>query len=256
MCLILFAWNAHPDYELVVAANRDEFHARPTAAASFWQDEPTVLAGRDLQAGGTWMGVSRNGRFAAITNYREPAAPEIPLERSRGVLVRDFLTSRAGPGVTAENLEHDGSQYRGFNLLLGHPGELDYVSNRGRPAETVAPGIHGLSNHLLNTDWPKIHEGRERLADIVERDDIDREALFALMTDRSPVGGTLPGGEVPRLAPEDLVRHYFIGSPVYGTRSTTVLLIGRNGRVIFEERRFNPQGEYDGVSAFEFERVL
>ena len=255
MCLILFAWDAHPDYEYVAVANRDEFHARPTAAAAFWQDEPAILAGRDLQAGGTWMGVSRNGRFAAITNYREPAAPEIPLERSRGVLVRDFLTSKAGPGVAAESLEHEAAQYRGFNLMLGHAGELVYVSNRGAQARAVAPGIHGLSNHLLDTDWPKVHEGRERLANIVERDVIDREALFALMTDRKPVGGTLPGGEAPRLAPEDLVRHYFIESSVYGTRSITVLLLRRDGLITFEERRFSPDGEHDGVSVFEFERA-
>lgn len=254
MCLVLFAWDAHPRYELVVVANRDEFHARPSAAAAFWQDRPGLLAGRDLQAGGTWMGVTGDGRFAAITNYREPSAPEVPLELSRGFLVRDFLTSRTAPLAAAKELQREGKRYRGFSLLLGRPGELVYVSNRSKSVLAVAPGVHGLSNHLLDTDWPKVHEGRERLARIVEQDCVDRAALLRLMTDRSPVGGTLPGGVAPRLAPEDLVRHYFIESPVYGTRSTTVLLAGRDGRIEFEERRFSAGGVQEGVETFEFKR--
>jgi uncharacterized protein with NRDE domain len=257
VCLILFGWRAHPRYELVVAANRDEFHQRPTADAAFWQEEPTLLAGRDLQAGGTWMGVTRSGRFAAITNYREPLAPETPLERSRGGLVRDYLAGEAVPEDAASRLSGAGSHYRGFNLLMGQlagrSAQLVYVSNRSEGCKAVAAGVHGLSNHLLDTDWPKVRDGRARLAAVLSEDVIDSETLFDLMTDRGEAGGSLPGAMESHLAPEALARHYFIVSPVYGTRSTTVLLAGTDGRLRFEERRFGPDGALIGRSDYEFD---
>ncbi len=240
MCLILFGWQAHPRFELVLVANRDEFHARPTAPASFWADQPGLLAGRDLQAGGTWMGVTREGRFAAITNYREQQRP-VRSEKSRGALVTDSLLVARGPFAAASSLEGDG--YGGFNLLVGAPGELAYASNRGRGPETVKPGIHGLSNHLLNTGWPKVEWGLERFAGVLEAPVPDPASLFDIVTDRDRVGGSLPGGVPPRLAPEELMRHLFIQSPVYGTRSSTVLLIGVEGQVYFEERSFSPDAE-------------
>ena len=240
MCLILFAWQAHPEYELVLAANRDEFHARPTAPADFWDTQPGLLAGRDLEAGGTWMGITRQGRFAAVTNYREHQRPETT-EQSRGALVTDYLLGDAGPAASAASLAGDG--YSGFNLLMGAPGELAYASNRGRGPETVRPGVHGLSNHLLNTEWPKVEWGLVRFAGVLERSDLDPEALFEIVLDGDRVGGALPGGVPPRLAPEELMRHLFIQSPVYGTRSSTVLLIGVNGQVYFEERSFSADAE-------------
>lgn len=242
MCLILFAWQSHPRYALVVAANRDEFHQRPSAPARFWEDEPEILAGRDLQAGGTWLGITRSGRFAAITNYREPAVPEIPLERSRGHLVRDYLASEMAPLVYARSLMSEQSSYRGFNLLLGSPESLVYASNRDGDPIVVNAGSHGLSNHLLDTDWPKVHSGRKRLAEVLQEDQPMEEALFDLLTDR-----TLTPGEIPRnlesdLAPERLMKHYFIVNPVYGTRCSTVLFISRDGDIGFHERQFDPQG--------------
>lgn len=240
MCLILFAWKAHPEYELVLVANRDEFHARPTAPASFWADQPGLLAGRDLEAGGTWLGVTREGRFAAVTNYREYKRP-VTSEKSRGALVADYLLDAPGPVAAASSLRGDG--FGGFNLLMGAPGELVYASNRGRGPETVKPGIHGLSNHLLNTGWPKVEWGLERFAGALEQSAPDPEALFEIVTDRDRVGGILPGGVPPRLAPEELMRHLFIQSPAYGTRSSTVLLIGLEGQVYFEERSFSPDAE-------------
>ena len=255
MCLVLFAWDAHPEYELVLAANRDEFHSRPSAPAGFWDGQPSILAGRDLQAGGTWMGVTRSGRFAAITNYREPAAPEPPRAQSRGFLVRDYLASGQAPLSSAQQLARRGERYSGFNLLLGSPGELAYVSNRGARPTQVETGLHGLSNHLLDTDWPKVHAGRERLEEILAEQHLDREALFALLTNRDAVGGALPGENSMQLTPENLARHYFIQSPVYGTRCATILTVSRNGRMAFEERRFDADGAQTGVSAFEFDRV-
>jgi uncharacterized protein with NRDE domain len=252
MCLILFAWQAHPRYELVLAANRDEFHQRPAAPAAFWEDTPDLLAGRDLQAGGTWMGVGRSGRFAAITNYREPDAAEIRGRSSRGSLVHDYLAGSEDPLAAVRELSASGQRFSGFNLLLGRPGELVYTSNRANGPATVKPGVHGLSNHLLDTAWPKVREGRARLAEHLQDDRVDIESIFHLMTDRTAVGGELPRRISPGLAPEDLARHYFILSPYYGTRCTTVLLIGRDSHVHFEERRFNPDGEPEGISKFEF----
>jgi len=252
MCLILFAWQAHPRYALVVAANREEFHARPTASAEFWQNHPGLLAGRDLQAGGTWLGITRRGRFAAITNYREPLAPELALEQSRGHLVRDFLIGKASPHSHAGRLHEQGAEYRGYNLLLGDPDRLSYVSNRSDRPISVQAGIHGLSNHLLDTDWPKVHAGQAHLASILQNEEVDSEALFELLTDRTLTPGKMPEDFENSDLPEQLMRHYFIVSPVYGTRSSTVLLVDREGNVEFVEREFDSSGRPTGTGRFKF----
>ena len=252
MCLILFAWQAHPKYALVIAANRDEFHQRPSADAGFWEDDPAILAGRDLQAGGTWLGVTRNGRFAAVTNYREPAVPESAHNHSRGGLVSDFLRSEATPLEHARALDQTADAYRGFNLLLGDTGSLVYTSNRGGEPEPVAAGSHGLSNHLLDTDWPKVHSGRRRLEKILQERDPDPEAFFDLLTDKTLTPGTIPGDIEKSLAPERLMKHYFIVSPVYGTRCSTVMLMGRDGELQFHERQFDPSGRATHTRSFDF----
>jgi uncharacterized protein with NRDE domain len=252
MCLILFAWQAHPRYPLVVAANREEFHERPTADAGFWPDSPELLAGRDLQAGGTWLGVTRSGRFAAITNYREPLEPELPLEYSRGHLVRDFLVDETLPLIHAEHLMEQAPTYRGFNLLLGSADSLVHVSNRGGRPVSVSPGSHGLSNHLLDTDWPKVRSGRAHLVSLLRDDRVEPEALFDLLTDRTLKPGKMPEDFENSDLPEQLMRHYFIVSPVYGTRSSTVLLLDRDGKVEFVERQFDPAGIATGTHSFEF----
>ena len=252
MCLVLIAWRVHPRYPLIVAANRDEFHQRPTNAADFWPLHPEVLAGRDLQAGGTWLGVTRSGRFAAVTNYREPLAPESPLERSRGELVTDFLTGSRQPLEHAENLRGSLSSYRGFSLLIGTPDSLVCVSNRQVQETVVADGCHGLSNHLLDTDWPKVHAGRERLARILGSGEPDRESLLELLTDRALKPGAWPDRVDHGLVLEELTRHNFIVSPVYGTRSSTVLTVDSEGRVDFTERQFGPDGRDTGTRRFRF----
>jgi uncharacterized protein with NRDE domain len=233
-----------------VAANRDEFHERPALAADFWSRQPGLLAGRDLQAGGTWLGVTRSGRFAAVTNYREPLVPETPLERSRGELVSDFLVSREEPLAHAETLLASASSYRGFNLLLGSADGLVYVSNRQERAREVPPGSHGLSNHLLDTEWPKVRCGRERLDQLLREDRVDAEALLELVTGRGAVPGDMPpdagDGEVRRY----LMNHYFIVSPDYGTRSSTVVLMDHDGGIEFVERRFDRDGSETGTSRF------
>jgi uncharacterized protein with NRDE domain len=250
MCLILFAWDAHPGYRLVLAANRDEFHERPTLPANFWQQSPELLAGRDLQAGGTWLGVTRSGRFAAVTNFREPLAPETPLERSRGELVTDYLIGDQRPMEHADSLRKSGADYRGFSLLIGAPAALVYVSNRQAQALAVPEGCHGLSNHLLDTDWPKVKAGRARLGQLLVGDRVDPDALFDLLTDRGQVSGAMPAGAGENEIRRHLMNHYFIVSPEYGTRSSTVLLIERDGGVTFIERRFAPDGTETGTSRF------
>lgn len=252
MCLILFAWQSHPRYALVVAANRDEFHQRPAAPAQFWEDSPGVLAGRDLQAGGTWLGISRSGRFAAVTNYREPPVPEPQLELSRGHLVREYLESGEDPAGHANDLSSRGWQYRGFNLLLGSATTLWHVSNRNPAPMEVGRGVHGLSNHLLDTRWPKVDSGRQRLERLLQDDRVEPGALFALLTDKTLTPGEMPQDLESSLAPEQLMKHYFIVSPVYGTRCSTVLLVGRNGEIEFHERAFDPEGRTIDTRSFQF----
>jgi uncharacterized protein with NRDE domain len=250
MCLVLFAWRAHPRYRLVLAANRDEFHERPSLPADFWPQRPDWLGGRDLQAGGTWLGVTRSGRFAAVTNFREPLAPETPLERSRGELVTDFLAGGETPLTHAHSLLSRGASYRGFNLLLGSPESLAYVSNRHDRVVEVACGSHGLSNHLLDTDWPKVHSGRERLGRLLQADQLEAPVLLELLSERSQVPGEMPLDQGDGAIRRHLMNHYFIQSPVYGTRSSTVLLVDNDGRTEFIERRFAPDGTETGTSCF------
>lgn len=253
MCLILFAWRAHPRYPLVLAANRDEFHRRPAAAAHWWPDSPAVLAGRDLQAGGTWLGVTRTGHFAAVTNFREPLTPEIPLERSRGDLVRDYLLDGGNPGDYAQSVQRAGGDYRGFNLLVGSPGALWCASNRQRRAREVAPGVHGLSNHLLDTDWPKVGAGRRHLQALMNRDRVQADDLLALLTDRRTTPGEMPQGLPDDELRRQLMNHYFIVSPDYGTRSSTVVLLDVEGGMELVERRFAPDGQATGTDRFRIE---
>ncbi len=253
MCLILFAWRSHPRYPLVVAANRDEFHNRPTAAASYWKESPQLLAGRDLQAGGTWLGITRQGRFAAITNYREPQGEEPLLEQSRGHLVRDFLLDKAIPADYASKLRQQGGKYRGFNVLLGDLSTLVYVSNRNEETVVVNAGSHGLSNHLLDTDWPKVHAGRAHLDTLLEDESVDPEALLELLAARDVVSGSEPPGFELQLAPELITRMMFIVSPDYGTRSSTVLLADRDGSVTFVERQFDATGMASGTRSHKFQ---
>lgn len=252
MCLILAALDAHPDYALVVAANRDEFYDRPTARADFWADHPEILGGRDLRAGGTWLGIDRGGRIAAVTNYRqgerEAAAP-----RSRGFLVSDYLTSDVDAGTHIARAEREADRYNGFNLLAGDARELHWFSNReGRPRR-LGPGIYGLSNHLLDTPWPKVTAAKSALSAVLGGDGGDLvSGLFALLSDRTQVGDdSLPRTGIG-LAWERLLSSAFIASAEYGTRSSTVVLVGRDGAATFAERSFGPNGASAGEARHAF----
>jgi uncharacterized protein with NRDE domain len=251
MCLILFAWEMHDTYPLILAANRDEFYARPAAPAAFWADAPDLLAGRDLKAGGTWFGITRSGRLAAITNYRDPALlkQEAP---SRGHLVSDYLRSRESPEEYLQRLAPRASLYNGFSLLIGNGAELIFFSNRGE-ASRLTPGIHGMSNHLLDTPWPKVNRGKQTLEQLIARDhDPSPEALLDLLASRSrPPDDRLPDTGVG-LEWERVLSPLFIESPTYGTRCSTALLIDREGMVTFVERVFSGGSAPRVTSRFDF----
>jgi uncharacterized protein with NRDE domain len=251
MCLILFAWKVHEKFPLVLAANRDEFYERPSASAAFWDDVPDLLAGRDLRRGGTWLGITRTGRLAALTNYRDPASLKKDAP-SRGELVSDYLRGRESPEAFIRRLEPRADRYNGFSLLAGDGPELAYFSNRGE-MRRLAPGIHGMSNHLIDTPWPKVEQGKRALGELLaSRDDPSPEALFALLASRSrPPDEGLPNTGVG-LEWERVLSPFFVESPAYGTRSSTVLLIDREGAVTFIERALNGGSESWLTSRFDF----
>lgn len=256
MCLIIVAWQAHPRWPLVVVANRDEFHARPTVPLAPWPDVPGVIAGRDLAAGGTWLGVAQGEagtfRFAAVTNVREPGAP--PGSRSRGALTRDYLAAGGAAAGHAAGLAASGSltDYAGFNLLLADDAELWYLSNRaGHGPRPLGPGIHGLSNHLLDTPWPKLTSARHALSAALPALP-DTEACFTLLADDGIVPDPLLPATGVSLEWERRLSAIFVRSPAYGTRAATVLLRDAAGHTTIEERSFAADGTESGRRRIEF----
>ena len=256
MCLILFANRVHPIYTLVLAANRDENYARPAVPAAFWQDEPRIYGGRDLEQGGTWLGIHRSGAFAAVTNFRAGYAMKSPA-RSRGELVADFLRERLSPGDYIAKVRRKAGEYNGFNLIAGDASEVHWFSNRSDVPELVEPGVHGLSNHLLNTPWPKVERGKQRLAELLDsRDQELVDGLFEILSERTIApDDTLPATGVG-LAHERALSPAFIVSPTYGTRASTVVLVDKQGAVTFVERTFNAGGVFAGTTTAGFQLDL
>lgn len=256
MCVLALAWKTHPRYRLIFAGNRDERHSRPTAPAGWWEDAPQVLGGRDLEAGGTWLGLTRDGRFAVVTNYREPDNPAPPGTPSRGELTADYLVGDITPAAFLELLRHSGRRYAGFNLLFGNSETLYYYSNRLEPGARVpagelAPGIYGLSNGVLETPWPKMRRIRQSVADAAH-DGPDVAALFTALGDtRRAPDGDLPDTGVG-LDYERLLSPPCIVHPEYGTRASTVILIGTDGETEFHEQSRRPDGGPGGRQDFHF----
>jgi uncharacterized protein with NRDE domain len=242
MCLILLAWHAHPAYPLVFAGNRDEAYDRPSSTADFWDDAPDIHGGRDLEKGGTWLGLARDGRFAAVTNYRDGLARK-PAPRSRGELTANYLRHGSDPGDYLKTVAPDAMQYAGFSLLVGDPRHLHVYSNRGAGAAPLSPGVHGLSNHLLDTPWPKVTRGMQRVSALVGASEKELVAgLFDALADRSVVADVeLPDTGVGPAREREL-SPAFIAGERYGTRASTVLLLSREGKAVFIERRFGPLG--------------
>jgi uncharacterized protein with NRDE domain len=235
MCVIFIANRVHPKYPLIVLANRDEFYDRPTAAAARWEDYPEIFAGRDLVSGGTWLGMTDGGRFAAVTNYRETGASKG--ERSRGALVSDFLSCGESPKDFLDRVQDDADRYSGFNLIVGTAGqELFYCSNRSSEIQQLSKGCFGLSNHLLNTSWPKVTSGLKRFKDLVSKSEIQIADGFQLLSDATLAADS----ELPEtgigLERERLLSPIFIRTPNYGTRSSTVVLVYNDMRFDFNEK--------------------
>lgn len=254
MCIILFAYRAHPLYRLILTANRDEYYARPTARAGLWEDSSEILAGRDLERGGTWLGVTRSGSYAAVTNFRAPS--EIKKDApSRGHLVSDFLRSAESPASYLERIASASYIYNGFNLIAGDSRQLAYHSNKDAGVRVLKPGVYGLSNHLLDTSWPKVSRGKQALTEIVRQAaEVETEALFNILADESraedqALPNTGVGVEVERV-----LSPLFIRTPIYGTRSSTLLLIDIEDSITFIERTFDAGTRDAADVVFKFER--
>lgn len=257
MCLILVAWRAHPDYPLVVAANRDEFFARPAAAAAWWPSDraPAIFAGRDLEAGGTWLGLGRSGRFAGLTNFRDPARMRSGTP-SRGALVADFLGSDESTAAALDRLKREGPRYNAFNILVSDGETLGIYESESGAAQLLEPGVHALSNHLLDTPWPKVRAGKSRLSRALAALP-DDTPLRELLRDDRPA----PDAELPRtgvsLAWERMLSSAFIRAPGYGTRCSTVITRDRHGWARFTESTWNEVGIETGrvVETFQIDRA-
>ncbi len=238
MCLIFFSINQHPDYKLIVVANRDEFYNRQTAPASFWKDHPSILGGRDLEAQGTWMAITREGKIAMVTNYRDPQHinPNAP---SRGQLISDYLIGSKKPEDYLKEIEPTAKQYNGFNLVIGTVDDLWYFSNYKNGIDSIKSGFYGLSNHLLETPWPKVEEGKRLLNPILNQDKIEPKLLLDLMHNETiAADGKLPNTGLS-LERERALSSMFIKTDGYGTRCTTVVLVDHQNNVEFVERVYD-----------------
>lgn len=238
MCLILFSYNHHPDYKLILASNRDEFYDRPTKKLSFWQDNQAILAGRDEKNNGTWLGMTDNWKLSCITNFRDPASLKNNAP-SRGLLVSDFLNNKESPFDYLENVRKSGVSYNGYNLIVGNRHELCYYSNMNHRVSRIEPGVHGLCNQFLNTPWPKVTNGKRDFQRLIDgKNEIPVEEIFNLLRDATcPPDHELPETGVG-IVWERILAPVFINSETYGTRSSSIILIDKNDRVTFMERTF------------------
>lgn len=249
MCLLVIAHQLSDETPLIVAGNRDEFHARPTRNARWWSDKPNVLGGRDQQAGGTWLAVHRNGRFATVTNFRDAVPPSGKL-LSRGHLVTGFLESDAAPLDYLESI--DGERYAGFNLLVGDGEQLAYSSNRDGGQRLLAPGIYAVANATLDTPWSKVVRSKAALAELIEAGRANETNLLRMLGDRSKARASDVKTEGLAFERAHALTAPFIVQPDYGTRCSTIVIRERGGRVRFTEARYRPDGSSDGRDDFSF----
>jgi uncharacterized protein with NRDE domain len=245
VCLILLAVDAHPQYPLIVAANRDEFFARPSAPAGPWTDAEQVIGGRDLEKGGSWLALARGGRLAAVTNYRDGGRKKTGL-RSRGLLVRDFVLSEAHPQEYVERLKVEADAYDGFNLIVADTSAAWHFNNIDRHVTRIAPGVHGLSNHLLDTPWPKVERGKSTMERALAK---PREQLITTLFEGLREDRLAPDHELPStgisLEWERLLSPAFIATSDYGTRASTVVLVEKSGAATLIERSYTAGGQSD-----------
>src|SRR5687768_3010473 len=237
MCLIFISLKNHANYKLIVAANRDEFYNRKTAPAEYWKDHPEILGGRDLEAGGTWLGITKSGRLSMITNYRDPKNIN-PSAPSRGQLVSDYLLSRVGPDAYLKSLQSKAREYNGYNLITGTTDDLWYFSNYREGIDQLTPGLYGLSNHLLGTPWPKVEAGKKMISEVMSHP-FKPDDLFQMLFDDQVANDELLPDTGVGLERERALSAMFIKSPGYGTRCSTVILVDHSNHVFFAERVYN-----------------
>lgn len=241
MCLILFSYLKDKEYKLILAANRDEFYERPTAPAEIWQDHDGLVAGRDLRAGGTWLGIHPSGKYGMVTNYRDPVT-ETPRLSSRGHVVLDFVKHKEKPQSYLEQLHSEADFFNGYNTLLGDNNGLWYYSNKVNDFKQLHPGVYGLSNHLLDTAWPKVVRGKALFESVINKGVINVEDLFHILKDdRKARDHELPETGVP-LEWERTLSSMFIRSEGYGTRCSSIILIRHEGQIDFYERTYPTDG--------------
>ncbi len=253
MCLIALSYHNYPRYPLVVIANRDEFYSRPTTLAAFWPEHRGILAGRDVAGGGAWLGCDRGGRFAAVTNIRDPRVRH-PSARSRGTLVSSFLMRRDTAADYLDGVHHERHRYNHFNLLVGDETGLFYYTSVRDKRNKLAPGIYGLSNDVLNTPWPKVHKATQRLARLLDADrPLELEQLFQLLVDTEIVPDHLLPDTGIGLEWERLLSPLFVCASGYGTRSSTVVVLDQDGQLLFAERSFDAQGKEQQTLAYRYE---
>lgn len=255
MCLVVLSHRIYPDYPVVLVGHRDEFHSRPTAAMGWWQDRPDVLAGRDLKAGGTWLGVARSGRWAVVTNFRQPGDPPRDAP-SRGELVTDFLDSALPVRQAAPRLAARAAAYAGFTLLVSDGVDVACITNRpDTHTQVLGSGTYGLSNARLDDPWPKVVQSRQRVAALLAKGPPDPAGLFGALTDRAQADeADLPDTGLGLAVERSLSPAFIVGND-YGTRSATVLTVDREGTMRIMERRFAAGGVVTGRSAFAFNTI-
>jgi uncharacterized protein with NRDE domain len=249
MCLVVFAWKVHPRYRLILAANRDEYHERRSSPLAQWKNQRDILAGRDLQAGGTWLAIDRHGRFGVVTNFRD-LQPPLPGARSRGELIPAYLSQSASTSQYVPEIESNVSDYSGFNLLLGDADSMWYVTNRAeRGARELTPGVYGLGNQLLDTPSPKVTRVLRGFESAIQMSAVSSSTLFQLLSDRTQCA--TQATDAPSSIGPDLQRALaapFVAHSIFGTRCSTALLIGTSGEIEMSERRFDADGTASGDS--------
>jgi len=250
MCLILISFKQHAGWPLLLAANRDEFFERPTQAAKFWDDNPSILAGRDLKLGGTWLGMDKSGRIAAVTNYHEPSESRTGL-KSRGFLVSNYLIGNKSPEDYLHTISGEIAQYDGFNLFVGDMDSLHFYSSYTAQPVLLEPGIHGISNGNLDYPWPKVTKGKDDIRKILDSDlYAEPESYFKLLADRDIPDDSRPLGNGEEIVPERSLAPVFVQGEHYGTRSSSVILCQADGRILFSERSFDRNGDATGTAEY------
>jgi uncharacterized protein with NRDE domain len=251
MCLLLLANECRLKYKLIIAANRDEFYKRPTESAHFWAENKFLLAGKDLEGNGTWLGITKNGKFAALTNYRDMSKIKANAP-TRGMLVINFLLENTEPKNYSKFLINKAGEFNGYNLIFGNVQKLFYFSNISKDFIEVKKGVHGLSNHLLDTPWPKVVKAKEEFEMLLKKEKINEEQIFNLLYDNTTFEENLLPQTGLSIEMEKLVSPIFTITKNYGTRSSTVILIDYNGNVSFTEKSFNNKKENFNTSHFDF----